>query len=360
MSWPISNGMNEKNIIINISSGTFLRAILLGLLFVLLYILRDLVLVLLTSVVIASAIEPATRWFAKYRVPRIPAVIFVYVFIVAFIVMVLYLFIPPFLNEFSSLSSSLPQYLESINLINPITGSGAEGLVGDLSKTFPLGETIKNIQGTIVGFSNNIFQTLSAVFGGVFSFILIIIISFYLAVQERGIENFLQIIVPDKHEKYIIDLWKRSQAKIGKWMQGQLLLGLLIGVLVYLGLTILGVKYAFTLAIFAAMAELIPIFGPIIAAVPAVLLGFLDGPTLGFMVIGLYVIIQQFENHLIYPLVVRKVVGVPPLLVILALIIGGQLAGFLGILLSAPIAAVIIEFTNDIQREKQKLSNHEK
>ena len=100
--------MNEKNIIINISSGTFLRAILLGLLFVLLYILRDLVLVLLTSVVIASAIEPATRLFAKYRVPRIPAVIFVYVFIVAFIVMVLYLFIPPFLNEFSSLSSSLP------------------------------------------------------------------------------------------------------------------------------------------------------------------------------------------------------------------------------------------------------------
>ena len=94
MSWPISNGMNEKNIIINISSGTFLRAILLGLLFVLLYILRDLVLVLLTSVVIASAIEPATRWFAKYRIPRIPAVIFVYVFIVAFIVMVLYLFIP--------------------------------------------------------------------------------------------------------------------------------------------------------------------------------------------------------------------------------------------------------------------------
>ena len=87
--------------------------------------------------------------------------------------------------------------------------------------------------------------------------------------------------------------------------------------------------------------------------VPAVLLGFLDGPTLGFMVIGLYVIIQQFENHLIYPLVVRKVVGVPPLLVILALIIGGRLAGFLGILLSAPIAAVIIEFTNDIQRENR-------
>ena len=73
------------------------------------------------------------------------------------------------------------------------------------------------------------------------------------------------------------------------------------------------------------------------------------------MVIGLYVIIQQFENHLIYPLVVRKVVGVPPLLVILALIVGGQLAGFLGILISVPVAAAIVEFTDDIQREKRRL-----
>ena len=117
MSWPISNGMNEKNIIINISSGTFLRAILLGLLFVLLYILRDLVLVLLTSVVIASAIEPATRWFAKYRIPRIPAVIFVYVFIVAFIVMVLYLFIPRF-----SMSSQAFRLL-FLNILSQSTSS---------------------------------------------------------------------------------------------------------------------------------------------------------------------------------------------------------------------------------------------
>jgi len=355
--------MDNRNIVVNISAGTFLKAILLGLLFFLLYILRDLVLVLLTSVVIASAVEPATRWFGKYRIPRIPAVIFIYVGIVVALVGVFYLFIPPLVDEFSNLSSSFPRYLESVNLINPVGGVPADttgGLVSDLSKTFSLGEAIKNIQSAIAGFSTSIFQTLSAVFGGVFSFILVIIISFYLAVQERGIENFLQIIVPVKHEAYVIDLWKRSQAKIGKWMQGQLLLGLLIGVLVYLGLTVLGVKYALTLALFAAIAELIPVFGPILAAVPAVLLGFLDGPTLGFMVVGLYVIIQQFENHLIYPLVVRKVVGVPPLLVILALIIGGKLAGFLGILLSAPIAAVIIEFTDDIQREKQKLSHPER
>jgi len=82
------------------------------------------------------------------------------------------------------------------------------------------------------------------------------------------------------------------------------------------------------------------------------------GASLGLMVVGLYVIIQQFENHLIYPLVVRKVVGVPPLLVIIALIIGGKLAGFLGVLLAVPMAAAILEFTDDIQKEKHRALAH--
>ena len=102
-------------------------------------------------------------------------------------------------------------------------------------------------------------------------------------------------------------------------MQGQVILALIIGVLVYLGLTILGVRYALLLAVLAGVFEIIPIFGPILAAIPAVLIGFIDGgASMALFVIGLYTIIQQFENQLIYPLVVRKVVGVPPLLVILA------------------------------------------
>lgn len=350
--------MNDKHININISVGTMFKIVLVGILFSLIYILRDLVLVLLTSVVLASSIEPATRWFKKYKVPRVAAVLFVYVAIIVGLIGLFYLFVPILFTEISNLSSSLPAYLESADLSLPAVQSGvaqSETFVGGLSETFSLESAINNIQKTIAGFSSSIFQTLSTIFGGVFSFILILIISFYLAVQERGIEDFLEIITPVKHEKYIIDLWKRSQAKIGKWMQGQLLLGLLIGVLVYLGLTILGVPYALTLALFAAVTELIPLFGPIIGAVPAVLLGFVDSATLGLMVIGLYLIIQQFENHLIYPLVVRKVVGVPPLLVIIALIIGAKLAGFLGILLSVPITAAIIEFTDDVQKDKHRI-----
>ena len=126
----------------------------------------------------------------------------------------------------------------------------------------------------------------------------------------------------------------------------------------YLGLAILGVKYALTLALFAAIMELIPVFGPILSAIPAVIVALGTGETsLWLLVIGLYVIIQQFENHLIYPLVVTKVVGVPPLLVILALIVGAKLAGFLGIILSVPAAAVVQELVQDLERRRQTLGD---
>ena len=136
-------------------------------------------------------------------------------------------------------------------------------------------------------------------------------------------------------------------------MQGQLVLAILVGVLVYLGLTILGVRNALLFAFLAGLLEIIPLFGPILAAIPAVATAYTDsGVSAGLLVVGLYLIIQQFENHLIYPLVVTKIVGVPPILVILALIVGGKLAGFLGLLLSVPIAATFVEFLDDVQKQK--------
>ena len=168
-------------------------------------------------------------------------------------------------------------------------------------------------------------------------------------------ENFLKIITPIEYENYILSLWSRSRRKIGRWIQGQILLGILVGVLVFLGLTILQVEYALSFALLAMVFELIPIFGPILASIPPIIIAFLQNPALGLAVMALYIIIQQFENHLIYPLVVKKVVGVPPLLVILALLVGGQLAGFLGIIIAVPLAATLMEFLNDLEKDKKKL-----
>jgi len=348
---------SKKNISINITTGTIVKILLFALLFYVLYLLLDLVLVILTAVVIASATEPATKWFSKYKIHRVPAVIMIYAMLSALFVVVFYFFIPPLLDEATKFTAILPEYLESFtkspNVINDNL-TGTEKIVGDFTNSVSFKDIILQAKETVSGFSGGVFEAISLIFGGAFSFMLVIIISFYLSVQEDGISNFLKLVTPIKQQEYIIDLWHRSQAKIGLWFQGQMLLGLIIGILVYLGLTILQVPYALLLALLAVLFELIPIFGPILAAIPAVVLGFAyGGVTLGLMTAGLYLIIQQFENHLIYPLVVRKVVGVPPLLVILALIVGGKLLGFLGIILSVPVAAALIEFTNDIAKEKR-------
>jgi len=336
----------DKNLSINITSGTIIKSILLVLLFVVLFLLKDLVLVLLMAVVIASSVEPATKWFTCHKVPRLLAVILIYLALAVVIAGLFLLIVPPVLDEASGLLATSPKYFDSINLWGPFSGIS----------NFSIQELIGEFRNSITGATGSVLQTISVIFGGALNFVLIIVLSFYLAVQEYGIANFLKIITPIKQEKYIIGLWDRTRYKIGLWMQGQILLAFFIGVLVYLGLTILKIKYAFLLALLAAILELIPLFGPVIAAIPAIAIGFADGgATLGFLVVGFYIIIQQFENHLIYPLVVKKVIGVPPLLVIIALIVGAKLAGFFGIILSVPLATALMEYINDMEEDKKKL-----
>ncbi len=344
---------NAKQLVVNITTGTIIKAILLVVLFIALFYLKELVLVILTSVVIASAIEPATRWFVKYRFPRLVAVMIVYLLFLTFLLGFFYFFLPPVLSEVINFLAVLPDYLDKFDSSSPFQESvllGTQSVVD----TFSIANVITELRALFSNVSESFLATITLVFGGVFSFILIIVFSFYFAVQETGIDDFLRVISPVKYQKNIINLWRRSQVKIGLWMQGQIILAVIVGVLVYLGLMILEVRYALLLAVIAAVFELIPVFGPILSSIPAIMIGFVDGgATAGLLVIGLYIIIQQFENHLIYPLVVTKVVGVPPLLVILALLIGAQLAGFLGVILAVPIAAVIQELVSDIQRKKE-------
>ena len=356
--------MNKKNttISINISSGTIAKTILFLFLAYALILVRDLILVVLVAVVIASAVEPATKWFARYHVPRIPAVILVYAIVVALFAGMFYFLVPTLAQEATGIIGIMPDYITQVqpDAATPQATSGGADMLSGMSSSLSIPVTLEGLRALVNRFSNisgGAFATMSRFFGGVFSFLLIVVVSFYLAVQEKGIENFLKLIVPLHNRNYVVDLWKRAQVKIGLWMQGQLLLGFIIGVLVYLGLTLIGIPYAFLLAVMAALFELIPVFGPILSAIPAILLGYTTGGlTISLVVAGFYLIIQQFENHLIYPLVVRKVVGVPPILVVLAIIVGANLGGFLGILLSVPITAAVIEFMNDFTKKNHTAS----
>lgn len=319
-----------------------------------LYLLRDTVLVVLAALVIASAIEPATRWIMRYRIPRAPAVVFIYLCIALVLFSIVYFVLPSLLFDAAGFLTKIPTYTDTIQLptfLTQFTTASSSGILGGVSRTLSARDVVSGAR-SLLEIPGGVFQFVSTIFGGVLSFVFIIVFSFYFAVQEQGIQNFLRIIVPHKHQSYAIDLWERSQRKIGQWMQGQLLLMLIVGLLVYLGLSILGVRHAFLFAILAGLLEIIPLFGPILSSIPAILVSFADGGvSVALIVAGLYIIIQQFENHLIYPLVVNKIVGVPAMIVILALIIGAELGGFLGALLSVPLAAALMEFVSDLKQK---------
>jgi len=371
----------NKTININITAGSIFKGICFILLIWFLYFIKDVVLVVLVAVVIASGMEPLVVWFNKHKINRLIASIVSYLGIVGIFTGLMFFFVPAVLDEAASFLTELPKYLETTALWNPLNvntenistsqkvvqtlsdGVNNPGqLVSDAksqiktnisSTSFGLGDLIKSIQDISSNVSDGFIKIVSAIFGGLLSFILIIVLSFCFLVQEDGVANFLRLITPIQHENYVIGLWKRSQRKIGQWMQGQILLGVIVAVLLYLGLMVLGIKNALLLAVLAGIMEIIPMFGPILSAIPAIMMAFVGGGiTSAVLVLGLCTIVQQFENHLIYPLVVKKVVGVSPVVVILALIIGYNLAGFLGIVLSVPMTSALMELVDDMEKKK--------
>jgi predicted PurR-regulated permease PerM len=336
-----------------ITTGSWVRGVIVIALALALFHSKSVILILLASIVIASALEPATVWAKRFSIPRLPTVLAIYIVSALVFVVLFYFLFLPLLGEMSSFLNAFPEYAATLSkndgLNHVLNSSGALGKTGSISTV----DVVNKLNGLIANFSRGLFTSVSDAFGGVLSFILITILSFYLAVQEDGVGKFLKMVTPWKQERYIVSLWKRSQRKIGLWMQGQVVLALIIMVLVYPGLLIIGVDHALLLAVAAGFFEIVPLFGPIIAAIPAVLLAFGSGGMSQAVLVAIFfLIIHQFENQIIYPLVVKKVVGVPPMVSILALLVGAELAGFLGLLISVPMAAILMEFLSDLEQEK--------
>ena len=347
----------DKQVNVTITPTTIITIILIGAGAYAVWIIHGLVLLVVTAVIIASAIEPGVVAFRKWHIPRALAVTAMYLLVFGSFFGLIYFFFPPILADTQNFFSIVPQYLNTLNL--PVSlNTNAFGITGGSHQAQSIFQTIFEFQSAFSGgTTEGAFRLLTTFFGGIFSFFVVVVLSFYFAIQETGVEDFLRLVSPSKYEDYSVDLWHRSQVKIGQWMQGQLLVSVISCIIIYLGLLIIGVPDALLLAAFTAIASLIPIFGSFIAGFPAVIIAFsAGGLPLALIVAGLFIIVSQFEGNLIHPLVVKKVVGVPPLLVLIAIIAGGDLAGFLGVLLAVPLAAVIREALSDFDKRKRRLA----
>ena len=337
---------------LDISVGTVLKIAAVVIALSLLYLTREILVILFLAVIIASAVSLLAGALERYRVPRLIGVLATYLVGVVFFSLVLYLIIPPIVDEIKQLAVVLPDYYEiaARQIFKTTSGISPDYAKNAQSILLNFGEKIKE-------FTSGVFNIASALFGSAVSFVAIIVISFYLSIQKKGVEDFLRLIIPQDQEEYVINVWMRVEKKLGKWLQGQIIIALIMGVTVFIGLTFIGVPYALLLGVIAGVLEIVPIAGPILSALVGVSMAVLISPFLALLTLIFYIIVQQIENHILVPILMKKATGLNPVVVIVALLAGAKLGGVLGMLISVPLATIAGELLEDLSKKKTLSKN---
>ncbi len=338
--------------IVDVSTWTIFRGILILLFFWFLFLIKNILVVLFLSLIIASAIAPFANYLQEKKIPRVFGVLFVYIVAILFFSLLLYLVVPTVIDEIRQLASVFPDYYEKFS--NKFSTT-IVNISPDYAKTAQ--DFLINFGEKINSITSGIFKAVAGVFGGFATLGIVIVISFYLAVQERGVEYFLRMITPKHNENYVLDLWRRVEKKLGLWLQGQLMLGIIIGLVVFVGLSLLGVPYALLLGIVAGVFEIVPVVGPIFSAFAGVLVAFMIDPWLALWTLIFYVIVQQFENNILVPNLMKKMTGLNPIVVLISLLVGFELGGVLGMVIAVPLATIFSELLDDYAKAKLKESS---
>lgn len=298
----------------------------------LVYLILDLLVVLFVALILMSALFPIVKFLHRFGIPKSLGMAFAYTLIIAFVSTVLVIIVPPLVEETRRLFLTLPPHLESLLEFAAIDRSVLQSQLSDLS--------------------GNLVLIIFSVFGNILTIIFLLVITFYLMLERENLENKFAALFVGKEDKI-----KRSivqiEEKLGAWLRGQIFLSFIIGSLTYLGLLLLGIPYALPLAVLAGILEVVPVIGPIISAIPAVLITLTISPILSLGVAAMYFVIQQLENNLIVPQVMKRAVGLNPLMVILAIAIGSRLLGIAGALLAVPMTVVIQIIAAGIVEEKK-------
>lgn len=313
---------SSKNIVI--STRTIITALLIGALLWVLYQVRSIVLSVFVSLILALAFDPLVDWLQKRRVPRGLGVLMTYVTVLVLFVVLSGFGFGSLADQLKGLVSQLQAGADSLTKI-PLVGV----FLRDSFDTILLEITPKAGSG-VFKITLDAFSTLASV-------VTILVFTAYLLLDFQSVRRiFLNMFSRPgrlRAEKIISDV----EGRLGSWLRAQFVLMLLVGGMTYVGLWLLGVRYALPLAIIAGLFEIVPIIGPVVSAIPGVIVGFSISPLMGVGVLALYVLVQQLENNLIVPKVMQKSIGFNPLVTMLALMIGGKLFGLAGMLLAVPV-----------------------
>ena len=305
---------------IEISSKTIVFTVMFLLFLWVLFQIAEVILSFFIALLIMIILGPAVSRISKHRVPRALAILLIYIVVFTLISVVLGFLIPPLVEQTANFAQKVPMYARNLGISSVI-----------------LNEIGLEIAKKVSELPSVIIKASAAVFSNVWAVFTIVVISFYLLLARERLDDQVGLFLGDDKQKAISKFIDQLENDLGGWMRGELVLMLVVGSLTFVGLTILGIPFALPLSLFAGLLEFVPIVGPVVAAVPAVLIGFGISPITGFATLALVVLIQQVENYVLVPKILEKSAGVTPIATLLAIAIGAELAGVFGVLISVPV-----------------------
>jgi predicted PurR-regulated permease PerM len=306
-----------------------------------LYLIRGPLLLIYVAALFATGLAPLVqiierqRWMAlsRRRVPRAAAILVIYATVLGSLGGLAAAVVPPLVQQSQQFWKELPDHLDTAQqrltqwgLMSP------DASFKELLQQAPAGS------GDAV---NVVLATLWGFVGGIFGIVTILLLTFYLLVDAKGVYSVFVRLFPKGERNRVADVSGLVASKISAWLGGQMLLGLIIGVISAIGFGVMGVPYFFVLAVVAGIGEMIPMVGPLLAAIPAVAVALTVSPSLALGVAVFCLAVQLVENNVLVPKVMGQQVGLSAVTVIASLIIGSELLGFVGALLAVPTAAII-------------------
>jgi len=318
---------------IEISWGSLWRIFIFLIFAAFLYLGRQVLLALFAAIIISSGLDFIVDFLERRKIPRTLAVILIFLGLLLVAAAIIYLIIPFVIADLNSVIISLNQSKLGAWL----------GPAFNLKASQSVGTLINKLTAQIWGGDTSPLDTISSLLGSFGLAVAVVIISFYLTISRDGVERFIRAVIPLAYEAPALSIYERSRKKIGMWFRTQILASCVMLLLVWGSLSLLGLKHAFLVGIFAAIFELVPFVGPILAGAVAFLFALATSTVLALYTLIVFLILHQFEANVMVPLLTRRTVGLHPVIVIVALLIGLELAGLLGAVIAVPLAAVLQE-----------------
>lgn len=309
---------------VEISHRTIIFAVLFLLSLGFVYLVRDIILQLFVALLLMTILEPLVNRLSKIKIPRAISVLLAYILVIGIFGGLIALIIPAIVEQTTSFVNALPGYISQIGLKQQWSDQIVSGFLSAAG----------NAPGEVFQFTFSVFSTVLAT-------ITVLVFAFYMLVAREKLEDQLGIFFGEEKKKELGRILDRLEIRLGGWARGELILMTMIGLGVYIGLRIIGIPFALPLSILSGILEIVPMLGPIISAVPGIIIGFGISPIMGLGVAVLYFLVHQLEGYVLVPKVMEKSVGVSPIVTLIALAVGARLAGIVGAIISVPMVITL-------------------